>query len=93
MNDVLVEELRNVSETKEVKIPTPVMFFNVLKNKNRLKIHKEGKTILLDSGSSHSIITQRLVYHFSWKRTINPLEFDICGGKLYLTHKTKVTLS
>ena len=65
MNDIPKEELKNILKTKTKTEPSPIMFFNVLKGKNKLKIHKEGKTILLDSGSSHSIITKPLVEHLT----------------------------
>ena len=93
MNEAHSNELTNTLKAKIVKEPTPVTIFNVLKNKNKLKIHKEGKYLLLDSGSSLCLISHKLVNHTAWKRLRNPTGFESCNGDFDLTHKTEVTLT
>ena len=91
MNEVHSNVLTNTTKLQRVKEPTPVTLFNVLKSKNKLKTHKEGKNLLLDSGSSHSLISHKLVNQLAWKRLRNPIGFESCNGDFNLTHRVEVT--
>ena len=94
MNDIHVNELKITNNNMEMKEPTPVSFFNTLKQKrNKHVIVKEGLSVLFDSGSSHTIIVQDLVSHLQWKRLRNPSGFDSCNGAFDLSYKTEVMMS
>ena len=94
LNDASLTEPKKTKLAKGgVQEPTPITYFNVMKrSKTRLKIQHEGRTVLFDSGSSHTIILKKLVEHQSWKRLRNPIGFDSCNGVFDLTHQTEVAL-
>ena len=93
-NDIHDNELKVTTNVKEMKEPTPVTYFSVLKNSdNRLKVKYEGLTVLFDSGSSHTMIVEKVVQQQQWKRLHNPVGFDSCNGAFELNYKTDIKLT
>ena len=93
-NDIHSYELKAAMSIEEVKEPTPVTYFSVLKNSNnKLKVKYEGLSVLFDSGSSHSMIVEKVVHKQQWKRLHNPVGFESCNGAFELSYKTEVNLT
>ena len=73
INDIRINELKVTTNMEEMKEPTPVTYFKVLKNNNnRPKVKYEGLTVRFDSGSSHSMIVEKVILQQQWKRVCDP---------------------
>ena len=93
-NDIRLLESKAAMNVNGVKEPTPVTYFNILKkSKSIMKVRHEGLSVLFDSGSSHSMIIERVVDKQQWKRMRNPVGFESCNGAFELQYKTDVILS
>ena len=94
-NDASLSELKATSIINRVKEPTPVTLFHLLKNNKNKKKRTEckiqkGQVVLLDSGSSHSLITKSLVNNLRWKRLRKPIGFESCNGSFDLEYQVEI---
>lgn len=92
-NDTVLQSTSMGAQANGVIKPTPVTYCNILKSKNKLKVQHEGRIVLLDSGSSHSMVNAAAVQHLRWKKLRMPESFSSCSGDFEMSHRAEVVMT